>query len=57
MDKNEIKQEVEKAAVDSRIDCHTARALAEHLGVSYAEVGTAADEADIKIHSCELGCF
>ena len=57
MDKNAIQHEVEQAASDGRLDCHTARALAEKLGVGYSEVGAAADEAGVKIHSCELGCF
>ncbi|GAB4388873.1 MAG: hypothetical protein Kow0025_10770 [Thermodesulfovibrionales bacterium] len=46
-----------KKAVDGRIPCAAARAIAEDLGVSYAEVGRAADELKIRITSCELGCF
>ncbi|MHB9150401.1 MAG: hypothetical protein ACYC33_10055 [Thermoleophilia bacterium] len=57
MDKNKIQHEVEQAATEGRIDCHTARALAEKLEVSYADVGAAANDVGVKIHSCELGCF
>ncbi|HZK49715.1 MAG TPA: hypothetical protein VFD74_08980 [Thermoleophilia bacterium] len=57
MEKRDIQHEVEQVATDGRLDCHTARVLAEKLGVGYADVGAAADEAGVKIHSCELGCF
>ena len=33
------------------------REIAEELGVPYGEIGKAADELDIKIAACELGCF
>jgi len=44
-------------AKERRIPCRTARSIAEQAGLSYLEVGKLADKLDIKITSCELGCF
>ncbi len=52
-----VKEEVDKRAVDGRISCPEARRIAEDLGVTYAEVGRAANELKVKIKDCELGCF
>lgn len=42
---------------DGRVTCAVLRKLAEDLGVSYREVGRAANAEGVKIHNCELGCF
>ncbi len=55
--KDELKEEMLKRAVDGRVSCAVARKLAEDLGVSYREVGAAANDLGIKIENCELGCF
>jgi LAO/AO transport system kinase len=52
-----LKQQLQEKATDGRISCALARKIAEDLGVSYREVGKAADELRIKITNCELGCF
>lgn len=52
-----LKEELLRKAVDGRISCAVAQKLAEALGVSYREVGAAADELGIKIRDCQLGCF
>jgi hypothetical protein len=57
VDLEQVKQEVEKAAVEKVLTCHDARALAEKLGVDYIVVGKACNEAGIKVRVCELGCF
>ncbi len=57
MDLEQVKGEVEKAATEKVLTCHDARALAEKLGVDYALVGKACNEAGIKVRICELGCF
>jgi LAO/AO transport system kinase len=44
-------------AENGRISCAKARALAGELGVSFGEVGAAADAIGIRITNCELGCF
>lgn len=53
----DVKKAVEKAAAEGVLTCHDARALAEKLGVEYGVVGQACNEAEVKIRSCELGCF
>ncbi len=55
--KEELKEEMLKKTVDGKIPCAVARKLAEDLGLSYKEVGNAADELGIKIKDCQLGCF
>jgi hypothetical protein len=57
MNLEQVKEAVEQAAKSGVLTCHDARALAERLGVEYALVGQACNEADIKVRSCELGCF
>ncbi len=52
-----IRDVVREKAVDGRITCPVLRKAAEDMGVSYKEAGAAADEADVKIVNCALGCF
>lgn len=58
---SEIKQEVldavRQASKDGRITCTEARKLARDLRVTPRIIGQAANELDIKLASCELGCF
>ncbi|WP_420265970.1 molybdopterin-guanine dinucleotide biosynthesis protein MobB [Candidatus Magnetominusculus dajiuhuensis] len=42
---------------DGKIPCALARKAAEGLGVSYGTLGDAANLLNIRITSCELGCF
>ncbi len=46
-----------EGSVDGKISCPLARKIARELSVSYKEVGRVADELNIKITDCELGCF
>lgn len=55
--KKSVEEQLREKAVDGKIPCPVARAIAEELAVGYAEVGRAADELHIKITGCELGCF
>jgi len=48
---------VKKAAVDNKIDCERAQALAGELGVPMLVVGRALNLINIKIVQCQLGCF
>jgi hypothetical protein len=52
-----IKEEIQKRAKDNRLPCSVARKIAQDLSVSYKEVGNAANELQVKITNCELGCF
>jgi hypothetical protein len=53
----EIKTAVKNAATDGKLSCTRARQLAEELGVPPREIGQAANELEIKLFACELGCF
>jgi len=48
---------VAAAAQEKKISCADAQKLAGELGVEFQVVGAAANQLDIKIHSCQLGCF
>ncbi|MBE3587421.1 MAG: hypothetical protein IMW93_02490 [Thermoanaerobacteraceae bacterium] len=52
-----VLEAVKKAAVDGRLTCTAARALARELKVPVRQVGAACDALGIKIKACELGCF
>ncbi|MBI5142399.1 MAG: hypothetical protein HZA20_09465 [Nitrospirae bacterium] len=52
-----LRRRLTEAAVDGRISCARARRIAEELGVSYRDVGAAANGLGLKISACELGCF
>ncbi|MBI4684264.1 MAG: hypothetical protein HY755_03580 [Nitrospirae bacterium] len=54
---SDLEKEVKKKAVRGKISCSNARMVAESLGVSYKTVGKAADRLNIKIITCQLGCF
>jgi len=54
---DQIRQAVLKAAKDGRLSCAAARKLAGELQVPPKEIGAACNDLNIKIHSCELGCF
>lgn len=56
-EKEKIRSSLKKNSVQGKIPCPLARKIAEELNVHYREVGKVADELDIKITGCELGCF
>ncbi len=53
----ELKEILKKELSDGKLSCAKAFQLAKEHKVSLAEVGKAADEANIKIAHCQLGCF
>ena len=54
---DKIIEEIKKKAIGKKLPCATARKIAEELGVSYRDVGEAADLLHVRITSCQLGCF
>ena len=58
---NQVSERVIEAvkikAVNGKLSCPMARALAKELNVPAKEGGKAANNLGIKIHSCELDCF
>lgn len=55
--KEKVEKQLRAKVVNDTISCAVARALAEDIGISYKEVGAAADKLGIKIEECQLGCF
>ena len=55
--KEQIAEAVLQEAADMRISCGKALALAERLGVEPLLIGEAANEQQVKIVECQLGCF
>ena len=57
MNDEEIRAKVREKAVENRLPCGVALALADELGVPPKRIGDAANEEKIKIVACQLGCF
>jgi len=55
--KEKVAEEIKKKAIGGKLPCSTARMIAEKFGVSYKDVGEAADNLHVKITNCQLGCF
>ena len=53
----EPENRLHKASKENRILCSSALAIAKSLGISAGEVGKAANNLEIKISKCQLGCF
>jgi len=56
-EKKVLEQSIKKAAKDGRISCAVLRKIAEKHNVSYKSAGRLADELNIRIKNCGLGCF
>ncbi|WP_338833236.1 hypothetical protein MHLNE_21950 [Moorella humiferrea] len=59
IDRQAVQAAVKEAAAEhgGRLPCAVAQELARRLQVPMREVGRAADELQIKIIQCQLGCF
>lgn len=55
--RDKVAEEIKKNAIKGKLPCPTARMIAEKLGISYKDVGEAADRLNVKITNCQLGCF
>lgn len=55
--KDKIAAEIKKRVINGRLPCPIARKIAKKFSVSYKDVGRIADELNVKISDCELGCF
>jgi len=53
----EIEIEIKASLVNGKLPCAVAFQIANKLGVAPKEVGDTANESDIKIATCQLGCF
>jgi hypothetical protein len=52
-----VREEIQRKTKNNRLPCSVAREIARDLSVSLKDVGKAADELNVKITDCELGCF
>jgi len=52
-----LEEKIRNASKDNRITCAVLRKIAEENGISYALAGKTADKLNIRIKSCDLGCF
>lgn len=53
----EVLQVVQKAAVNGKLSCLRAHELSRETGIPLRQIGDAANQLEIKIVSCQLGCF
>ncbi len=52
-----LEEKLEASLVDGRLPCAVAFQVARKLKVTPKQVGEAANKLNIKIASCQLGCF
>ena len=57
MDEAQLREIIMQRQSDGRISCRAAMAIAAETGVQNATIGRLLNELEIKIHSCQLGCF
>lgn len=57
MDEEHVRELIMKKQSNNRISCKAACDVADEAGVPRMMVGRLLNEMDIKIHSCQLGCF
>jgi hypothetical protein len=57
MEEKDVRAVILARQKDNKIPCRTALQIAEETGVSPHKVGELLNELEIKIHSCQLGCF
>ena len=53
----ELKQKIKEVLVNDKLPCANALRIADELQVPPMLVRETADEMEIKISSCQLGCF
>ena len=54
---NNVLEAVKNAATENKLTCAQAWKIIEELKVPPKMVGEAANQLEIKIRNCELGCF
>ena len=52
-----LEEELKASLVDGRLPCAVAFKIAGKLKITPRQVGEAANKLDIKIVTCQLGCF
>ncbi len=57
MNRDKVIELILTAAKDNRLTCEQAHDLASGQNISLRDIGALCDELNIKITSCQLGCF
>ncbi len=57
MEREQAIEAIREAAVNNRLSCEKAHALAETMNIPLREIGVLCNELKIKISACQLGCF
>jgi hypothetical protein len=57
MDNKALEDEIKASLVNGKLPCAVAFSIAKKLKVAPKDVGNAANELNIRIASCQLGCF
>lgn len=57
MESTEVKKIILEKAVNNKIPCRVAFEIAETAGWQRSQIGELLNEMEIKISSCQLGCF
>lgn len=57
MTREQIIDSIRRETVNNRLACEKAYALATELNVPLQQIGALCNELEIKIASCQLGCF
>ncbi len=53
----ELKTAIGEIAVEGKASCKALLALAEKLDVSPKQIGEACNEINVRVSTCQLGCF
>lgn len=57
MSKEKIKEVLTEKAPQKKLPCKLAFEIAKEYGFSLRDIGEVANELNIKITNCQLGCF
>ena len=57
MDNETLYQEIQTKTLEGRIACAQCFEIARRCDVSLRQIGDVCDDQDIRITSCQLGCF
>ncbi len=57
MNESEIRELIIARSPNNKIPCREAFDIAKQTGVSRKKIGQMLNELEIKVHSCQLGCF
>ena len=53
----ELEEKIKASLVNGKLPCAAAFKIAKQLNTSTKEVGEACNKLNLKISSCQLGCF